>query len=141
MTTAPESPMKWKLGDSVSVSRTVTDDDIRAYAALSGDRNELHLDDRFARTTRFGGRIAHGMLTASLISNAIGNQLPGRGALYLGQTLRFTAPVYPGDTITARVTVINIRPDKPILTLQTVCANQRGEQVIEGEAMVMVMPA
>ncbi len=140
MTTTPERPVKWKIGDSVVVSKTITDDDIRAYAALSGDYNPVHVDDRFARTTQFGRRIAHGMLTASLISNAIGNQLPGRGALYLGQTLRFTAPVYPGDTIAAKVTITKIREDKPIMTLETVCSNQRGETVIEGEATVKVMP-
>lgn len=141
MSPVPDSTTKWKVGDSASVSKTITDDDIRAFAALSGDHNPVHVNDQFARTTRFGRRIAHGMLSASLISNAIGNQVPGQGALYLGQTLRFTAPVYPGDTITARVTVTKVRADKPIMTLETVCSNQRGEHVIEGEATVMVMPA
>lgn len=131
--------MKWKVGDSVSVSKTITDDDIHRFAEVSGDHNPVHLDDEFARKTRFGRRIAHGMLSAALISNAIGNRLPGQGALYLGQTLRFTAPVYPGDTVTAKVTITKIREDKPILTLATVCSNQRNETVIEGEATVMLM--
>ncbi len=132
---------KWKIGDSVSVSKTITDAEIHAFAELSGDRNPLHLNDEFAAASRFGRRIAHGMLSASVISNAIGNHLPGTGALYLGQTLKFVAPVYPGDTVTAKVTVSKIRADKPILTLETICSNQRGETLIEGEAVVMVMPS
>jgi len=131
--------MNWKVGDSVRIVKTITDEDIHAFADVSGDHNPLHLDDDYARQSRFGRRIAHGMLTASLISNAIGNHLPGRRALYLSQTLRFTAPVFPGDTITAELTVVKIREDKPILTLATICTNQRGERVIEGEAVVMVM--
>ncbi len=131
--------MKWKVGDSVSVSKTITDEDIHRFAEVSGDHNPLHLEDAYATTTRFGRRIAHGMLSASLISNAIGNRLPGRGALYLGQTLRFTAPVYPGDTLTARLTITNIREDKQILTIETICSNQRGETVVEGEAAVLLM--
>ncbi len=132
---------KWKIGDSVSVSKTITDAEIHAFAELSGDRNPLHLNDEFAAASRFGRRIAHGILSASVISNAIGNHLPGTGALYLGQTLKFVAPVYPGDTVTAKVTVSKIRADKPILTLETTCSNQRGETLIEGEAVVMVMPS
>ncbi len=140
MSTVPETT-KWKIGDSVSVSKTITDSEIHAFAALSGDHNPLHLNDEYAAASRFGRRIAHGMLTASLISTCIGNHLPGTGALYLGQTLKFVAPVYVGDTVTAKATVIKIRADKPILTLETICSNQRGETVIEGEAVVMVMPS
>ena len=131
--------MNWKVGDSASVSKTITEDDIGRFAALTGDSNPVHLDEAFAGKTRFGRRIAHGMLAASLISRAIGMELPGRGAIYLGQNLKFMAPVYPGDTITARVTVSGIREDKPILTLQTVCSNQASQTVIEGEAIVMLM--
>ncbi len=131
--------VKWKVGDSVSVSKTITDEDIHQFSTLSGDYNPLHLDDEYAKTTRFARRIGHGMLTAALISTLIGNHLPGRGALYLGQTLKFVAPVYPGDTITATGTITNIREDKPILTIETICVNQAGEHVIEGEAVVMIM--
>jgi len=130
--------MKFKPGDTASLSRTISDDDIRAFADATGDRNPLHLDEEFAKQTRFGRRIAHGMLSASLISAVIANELPGQGSIYLGQTLQFVAPVFPGDTVTARVTVSAIREDKPILKLETVCANQRNEVVIRGEATVLI---
>ncbi|MDX6304902.1 MAG: 3-hydroxybutyryl-CoA dehydratase [Blastocatellia bacterium] len=130
--------MKIKPGDTASVSKTITDDDIHKFADVSGDHNPLHLDDEFARTTRFGRRIAHGMLSASLISSVIANQLPGQGSIYLGQTLQFVAPVFPGDTVTAQVTVVSIRADKPIVKLETICTNQRDEVVIKGAATVLV---
>lgn len=130
--------MKFKPGDTASLSRTMTDDDIRAFANATGDHNPLHLDEEFAKQTRFGKRIAHGMLSASLISAVIANDLPGQGSIYLGQTLQFVAPVFPGDTVTARVTVTSIREDKPIIKLETVCTNQRHEVVIRGEATVLV---
>lgn len=130
--------MKIKPGDTASVSKTITDDDIHKFADVSGDHNPLHLDDEFARTTRFGRRIAHGMLSASLISAVIANQLPGQGSIYLDQTLQFVAPVFPGDTVTAQVTVVSIRADKPIVKLETICTNQRDEVVIKGEATVLV---
>ncbi len=130
--------MKFKQGDTASLSKTISDDDIRAFADVTGDRNPLHLDEEFARQTRFGRRIAHGMLSASLISAVIANELPGQGSIYLGQTLQFVAPVFLGDTVTARVTVSTIREDKPILKLETVCTNQRNEVVIRGEATVLI---
>jgi 3-hydroxybutyryl-CoA dehydratase len=130
--------MKFKVGDKASLSRQITDADIRAFAELSGDFNPVHLDDAFASTTRFGRRIAHGMLGASLISTVLGTKLPGQGAIYLSQTLQFLAPVFPGDTVTAKVTVTKIKEGKPILTLETVCENQRGETLIKGEAVVLV---
>jgi 3-hydroxybutyryl-CoA dehydratase len=133
--------MKFKVGDTAEISRTITSEDIRAFADVSGDQNPVHFDDEFARRMRFEGRIAHGMLTASLLSSAIGNQLPGAGTVYLGQALQFVAPVYPGDTITARVTVKSIREDKPILKLETVCVNQRNEPVLKGEATVLLRSA
>ena len=130
--------MKFKPGDTASLAKTISDDDIRAFADATGDRNPLHLDEEFARQTRFGRRIAHGMLSASLISAVIANELPGQGSIYLGQTLQFVLPVFLGDTVTARVTVSAIREDKPILKLETVCTNQRNEVVIRGEATVLV---
>jgi 3-hydroxybutyryl-CoA dehydratase len=130
--------MKFKAGDTAAISRTITDDDIQRFAEVTGDHNPLHLDDEFAGTTRFGRRIAHGMLSASMISAVIANGLPGQGSIYLGQTLQFVAPVFPGDTVTARVTVISVREDKRIIKLETNCTNQRDEVVIKGEATVLV---
>ncbi len=130
--------MKFKQGDTAVLSKTISDDDICAFANVTGDRNPLHLDEEFARQTRFGQRIAHGMLSASLISAVIANELPGQGSIYLGQTLQFVAPVFLGDTVSARVTVSAIRKDKPILKLETVCTNQRNEVVIRGEATVLI---
>ena len=127
--------MNIEVGDTASLTRTVTDEDIRAFAALSGDHNPIHLDGGYAATTRFGQRIAHGMFGASLISAVIGNDLPGLGSIYLSQTLRFLAPVYLGDTVTARVTVTKIRGDKPIVTLDCVCENERGETLIRARRL------
>ena len=130
--------MKFKPDDTASLAKTISDDDIRAFADATGDRNPLHLDEEFARQTRFGRRIAHGMLSASLISAVIAIEMPGQGSIYLGQTLQFVTPVFPGDTVTARVTVSAVREDKPILKLETVCTNQRNEVVIKGEATVLI---
>ena len=130
--------MTLSVGDAAEMSRTVTDEDVRAFAELTGDRNPVHLDEEYAASTRFGRRIAHGMLGASLISAVLANELPGRGTVYLSQTLRFTAPVFLGDTVTARVVVKGVREDKPVVTLETVCTNGRGERVVEGEAVVIV---
>ena len=130
--------MKFKPGDTASVTKIFTQEEIEKFADLSGDHNPIHLDEEHAKGTRFGRRIAHGMLTSSLISNVIGNELPGVGSIYLSQTLQFLAPVFAGDTITARATVTSVREDKPIVKLETVCANQRDEIVIKGEATVLV---
>ena len=129
--------MTFKVGDSAEIIKTIEQSDIDAFANVTGDRNPVHVDEEFAKTTRFGKRIAHGMLTASLISAVLANKLPGAGSVYLGQTLQFVAPVFPGDEITARVTVKAIREDKPIMKLETICLNQRGEVVIRGEATVL----
>jgi 3-hydroxybutyryl-CoA dehydratase len=130
--------MNFKVGDFATVEKTITDEDIRSFADLVGDHNSMHLDDEYARKTRFGRRIAHGMLSASLISTAIGTKLPGAGSVYLSQTFKFVAPVYPGDTVTARVTIKSMREGRPIITLETVCLNQQGETVLKGEAVVLV---
>lgn len=129
--------MALQVGETASLSKTITDDDIKAFAELTGDHNPVHLDDGFAQTTKFGRRIAHGMLSASLISALLANKLPGQGTVYLSQTLKFVAPVYPNDTVTARVTVTSVREDKPIVTLETICLNQNEETVIKGEAVVL----
>lgn len=130
--------MKFNIGDSASISKTITDGDIQAFANVTGDHNPIHLDDDYAAKTRFGSRIAHGMLSASLISAVLANELPGAGSIYLSQTLTFVKPVFPGDTVTARVTVTGIRDDKPIITLETICVNQHNEPVLKGEATVLV---
>lgn len=130
--------MKFNVGDSAETTKRITEADIEVFAEVTGDRNPIHLDDKFAKTSRFGGRIAHGMLTASLISAVIANKLPGEGSVYLGQSLQFVAPVFPGDDVTARVTIKEVREDKPIVKLETICMNQRSEIVIRGEATVLV---
>ena len=127
-----------KPGDTASRTRTISDEMIRTYAELTGDTNPVHLDDGYAAGTRFGRRIAHGMIAAGLISATLANDLPGPGTVYLSQSLKFKLPVFPGDTVTATVEVVSVRPDKPIVTLSTVCTNQDGEVVLEGEAAVLV---
>ncbi len=122
------------IGARAELVRTISDADIQAFAALSGDHNPVHLDDDYARGTVFGGRIAHGMLTAMLFSTLLARDLPGPGTIYLGQTLQFRAPVRPGDTITASVEVIAVRAEKGIVTLRTDAVNQDGVLVITGEA-------
>lgn len=126
-----------KSGDQASRTTTISDEMIRAFADLTGDHNPVHLDDTYAAGTRFGRRIAHGMIAAGLISTTLANDLPGPGTVYLSQTLQFKAPVYPGDTITTTVEVKGVRPDKPIVTLGTVCKNQDNVVVLEGEAVVL----
>ena len=130
--------MKLNVGDTAETTKTIEHADIQAFADVTGDHNPLHLDEAFAQKTRFGRRIAHGMLSASLISSVLANKLPGEGSVYLGQTLQFVAPVFPGDEVTARVTVTEIREGRPIVKLETTCVNQRGETVIRGEATVLV---
>lgn len=126
------------VGTAAETDRTVTVDDVTAYAGLTGDFNPVHMDEAAAARTRFGGRIAHGMLSAGFISAAIATKLPGPGSIYLGQTLRFTAPVRIGDTVTTRLEVTEVVPEKRRVKLATRCANQHGETVIEGEATVLV---
>lgn len=125
-------------GDQASRTTIITDEMIRAFAELTGDKNPVHLDEAYAAGTRFGRRIAHGMIAAGLISAALANDLPGPGTVYLSQTLQFKAPVYPGDTITTTVEVKAVRADKPIVTLGTRCTNQNDAIVLEGEAVVLV---
>lgn len=125
------------VGDSASRTRTITDADIAAFAVASGDENPVHTDATYAATTRFGRPIAHGMLTASLISAVLGNDLPGPGSVYLSQTLSFKAPVYPGDTVTALIECVKYREDRKIATFRTTVTNQDGVLVLEGEAVIL----
>ena len=124
-------------GQKATRTKTITDEMIRTFAELSDDTNPVHLDDAYAATTRFGKRIAHGMLAASLISATLANDLPGPGTVYLSQSLQFKAPVYPGDAVTAIIEVKTVRDDKPIATLITTCVNQDNVTIIEGEAVVL----
>lgn len=124
-----------ELGMSASISKTITEADIVLFAGISMDTNPLHLDEVFASGTRFGGRIAHGMLGASLISAILGTRLPGPGAIYVSQTLRFTAPVRAGDTLVAEATVTGTNPEKRRVELAT--RVRCGDVVvIEGEAVL-----
>jgi 3-hydroxybutyryl-CoA dehydratase len=132
--------MDLKKGDKFSTSKQITDSVVRAFADLSGDYNPIHIDEEFAKTTRFGRRIAHGMISGALISAVLGYEFKERRVVYLSQTLKFVAPVFIDDTVTATATVANIREDKPIVTLETVCTNQAGETVVKGEAIVMILP-
>ena len=126
-----------KLGDSASFTKTVSEHDVYTYAGVSGDFNPAHVNEVEAQKGMFGKRIAHGMLSAGFISTVLGTQLPGPGTIYMGQELRFTKPVFFGDTITATVTVAELIPEKSRAILDTVCTNQNGEVVIKGKAAVM----
>ncbi len=125
-------------GQSATFSKTIAEADIYAYAGISGDFNPLHVDAEFSKGSRFGERIAHGMMTAGLISAVLGMRLPGPGAIYLSQTLNFVNPVRIGDTITAKAEVTTYRAEKRVLTLRTTCTNQRGQTVVEGQAVLLV---
>jgi 3-hydroxybutyryl-CoA dehydratase len=125
------------VGMAAGFAKTVTDADIVLYAGVSGDTNPVHIDDDYAAATMFKGRIAHGMLTAGFISAVLGTILPGPGAIYLSQSLRFKAPVRPGDTVRAEARVTAIDPQRRRVTLETVCT-VGGKAVVEGEAVVMV---
>lgn len=125
------------VGQSADLVRTVGAADIEAFAAVTGDNNPVHLDAEFAATTSFGERIAHGMLSAGYISAVIGTTLPGPGAIYLSQSLRFKRPVKIGDEVTARATITEIDAAKARVTLATVCL-VNGKPVVEGEALIMV---
>jgi len=125
------------VGQSEEVTRVVGVADIEAFAKVSGDTNPVHLDDAYARTTSFGERIAHGMLSAAYISAVLGVKLPGPGAIYLSQTLRFRRPVRVGDPVTARVTVKALDERRGHATFETVC-QVNGKTVVDGEAVVMI---
>ena len=126
-----------ETGMSAEYTRTVTQADIAQFAELSGDNNPVHLDEAYAAQTLFKGRISHGVLTASYISTVIGTKLPGPGAIYLSQQLKFLAPVRPGDTVLTRATITEINPEKRRITLETVCTVSE-KPVLKGEAVIMV---
>lgn len=128
---------KISLGESASVSKTITETDVYLFAGITGDLNPAHVNEVSSTDTMFKGRIAHGMLSAGLISAVLGMYLPGPGTIYLGQELKFTKPVRFGDTVTATATVVEKNEEKNIIKLETVCVNQNGDVVIKGMATVM----
>lgn len=124
------------IGDTAEFSKTVSESDIYQFAGITGDFNPAHINEEYAKNTFFKTRIAHGMLSAGFISTVIGTKLPGTGSIYVKQDLRFLAPARIGDTITARVEVIEIIAEKKRVRLKTTCINQEGTQVLDGEAVV-----
>lgn len=128
--------MRFQVGDKASTAKTITETDVYLFAGVTGDLNPAHVNEEWAKATPFEGRIAHGMLSAGLISAVLGMKLPGPGTIYLSQSLKFTAPVRIGDTITAEAEVVEIIKEKR-LRLRTTCTNQDGTLVLEGEAVVL----
>jgi 3-hydroxybutyryl-CoA dehydratase len=126
-----------KIGMKASVAKTITETDVVLYAGITLDTNPAHLNEEHAKNTMFKKRIAHGMLTAGLVSAVLGTKLPGEGSIYLGQELRFKAPVYMGDTITAEAEIIELIDEKSQIILKTTCTNQDGKVVLDGKARIM----
>lgn len=129
---------KFQIGQKASLEKVFTDEDVMTFAKISLDTNPVHLNDEYAANTIFKGRIVHGFLSGSLISAIIGTILPGEGTIYLNQTMNFRKPVSIGEKIKATVEIVGIKEEKNILTLNTYCENERGEMVIEGDAVVKV---
>ena len=126
------------IGEEATLTRVVSDDDIKTFARITGDDNPVHVNDEYAKGTMFKGRIAHGMLVAGLISAVLGTKLPGPGAIYMSQQVRFLAPVRPGDQVTARARVTEWDATKGRVTLVTDVSNQDGVAVISGEARLVM---
>jgi 3-hydroxybutyryl-CoA dehydratase len=126
-----------KVGDSAEWSRTVTEDDIKLFAKATGDFNPIHVDQAYAEKTFFKGRIAHGLLSLGYISTVLGNTLPGHGTIYLSQEVKFLTPVRIGDTITAKVEVMELNHEKNRVKFKTICFNQEGKIMMDGAAWVM----
>jgi len=133
-----ESRAEFFVGQSASLTRTVTAEEVETFARATGDNNPVHLDEGYASRTRFGHRIAHGMLIASYISALLGSKFPGPGTIYMSQALKFLRPVYLGDEVTVTVTVSAYRPERAILTLDAAVRNKWGDIVLAGEAVCLV---
>ncbi len=131
--------MNLEIGRSFSRDREVTDELIRNFAELSGDHNPIHLNEGYAATTRFGKRIAHGMLSGAFISAILGDEFGEKKIVYLSQTMKFKAPVFIGDVITTTATVTKLRTEKGLVFLSTICTNQDGTNTLEGEAVIMLL--
>jgi len=132
-----KSILELKIGDSAQISKRITERDINDFARATGDFNPVHLDQAYAEKTFFKGRIAHGLLSLGFISAILGNILPGHGAIYLSQEVKFLAPVRIGDTITAKVEVMELIPEKNRVKFRTTCINQEGNIVVDGTAWAM----
>ena len=126
-----------KLGMCDSISKTITEKDVDSFAEISLDTNPIHLNEEYASKTIFKKRIAHGILTTGLISAVLGTKLPGEGAIYLSQDIKFLAPVYLNDTITATVKIIELNEEKRKVTVSTICTNQEGKEVLSGKAILL----
>jgi 3-hydroxybutyryl-CoA dehydratase len=137
MTTIGKSIGELKIGDSAQIVKTITEGDIELFARATGDFNPVHLDATYAEKTMFKGRIAHGLLSVGFFSAILGNILPGHGTIYLSQEVKFVAPVRIGDTITAKVEVIELIPEKNRARFGTSCVNQDGKLVVDGIAWTM----
>lgn len=136
---SPFAASTWQVGAVARLVRAFDDADVRQFAALSGDHNPVHLDDAAAAADpRFGARIVHGMLVASLFSTLLGEELPGAGTIYLGQELSFRAPVFLGEPIEASVELIEVRADKPIARLRTLVTKRDGTVCVQGQATVLL---
>lgn len=129
---------EFRIGQSGTFSKTLTQTDVYSYAGISGDFNPVHVNEMEAKNSLFGKQVVHGMLTASLISTVIGTVMPGKGSIYLGQNVKFLKPVFFGDTITAVVTVLEIDVERSVLKLQTQEFNQYNDMVVDGTAMVKI---
>jgi 3-hydroxybutyryl-CoA dehydratase len=126
-----------KIGQKVTVERTLTPDIVLQYANATGDQNPIHMNEEFAAGTKFGRRIVHGMLLGGIISSLLGTCLPGSGCIYEIQNLRFRTPVYVGDTIIAEVEVISLNPERRRVTLRTICRGADGNIAVDGEAVLL----
>lgn len=126
-----------QVGQAATFSKTISESDVYMFAGVTGDVNPAHVNEAYAQTTPFKTRIAHGILSAGLISAVLGTQLPGPGAIYASQTLKFTAPVHIGDTITAKATIKELIPERNRAIVETVCRNQDGIVVTMGEAVLL----
>lgn len=136
----PIRMMKHKVGDSESVTVTITDEMVRAFASLSGDDNPIHLDDDYARKTRFKKRIAHGVILGALLSRVAGTKIPGPGTIVISQDIRYKEPCYIGDTVTAEIKILHMRADKPIIKVGSRVTNQHGHVLIDGGAILYFDP-
>ena len=128
------------MGQTYETTLTVDEKRIAAFAEATGDDNPIHFDDEAAAKSIFGRRVAQGMLTAGFISGVFGTQFPGSGTIYMSQTVRFQRPVFIGDDITVRLKVVELWPEKNRIRVETTCLNQKGQEVLSGEAMVMPPP-
>ncbi|MGQ0551456.1 MAG: MaoC family dehydratase [Armatimonadota bacterium] len=127
-------PLQLRVGQSAQRFKTITDADLRAYAEITGDYNPLHFDEAFAAGTRFGRRVAQGGITAGMLNALVAMDLPGPGTVFMSQTLTYLAPAYVGDTLTARVEILSLKPDKPVCQLKFVVSNQHGDVILDAEA-------